>query len=208
VSQRLALYTEVVQLAFLGKIGEHAAEALELVSFCFDELAVSRVIYVGGDDTAERALTSDSTRPAGLDLTSGGFWRRSLEAIHSSPLDLAAFIAKEQRLLSLLRLETVEREMSPFTSPVIASWGSYTVRASLTDNTQAAASTNELLVLGSNHGAHLPDVSEALRFAPGPLAEAGLLVLCLSDDTRPTIEARVHDRHRACQRSCRLHLTG
>lgn len=204
--QRVRLYTDVVQLAFLGKIGEHAAAALELVSFCFEELAVSRVIYVGGDDAAERALASASGRPAGVDLTSGGFWHRSLDALHASPSELATFIAKEQRLLSLLRLETVEHDLEPFTSPVVANCGSYKVRASLVDNTPAP-STNELLVLGSNHGAHLPGAEEALRFAPGSLAEAGLLVLSFSSEPRPTIEARLHDRHHACQRSCRLHLT-
>lgn len=206
--QGFGLYTDVVQLAFLGKIGEHTTAALELVSFCFDELSVNRVIYVGGDDAAERALTSETVGPRGVDLTSGGFWRRSLDAVHAAPAELATFIAKEQRLLSLLRLETVEGDVSPFTSPVVASWGSYKVRASLTDNTPASpSSNNEVFVLGSNHGAHLPDAEGVLQFAPGPLSEAGLLVLSLSSQTRPTIEARLLDRQRTCQQSCRLHLT-
>ncbi len=204
------LYTSRVQLAFLGKIGEHAAAVLGLVSYCFDTLKVDRVIYVGGDDGIERALSAGGGElgPATFDLSSSGFWRRSLSFVDAPPASLGAFITEEQQLLSLLRLETVAWDEQPPTAASIAQWGPFHIRTQLTPSQpENTALARELVVMGAENGASLPEGDTILRFAPGSLSEAGLLVLSLSSEPSRVVEAQLLDRERRCQRRCRLHLS-
>jgi hypothetical protein len=204
------LYTKRVQLAFLGKIGEHTSAALDLVSYCVDTLNVNRVIYVGADDAIERALGRGERRdtPPPFDLSRRAFWERSLRVVDAAPAAVSEFVVEEQRLLSLLQLETLAVD-APGASAHIATWGPYSVCAKLTEDAPSnAARLLELVVHGAGHRPLLPETDESLRFAPGSLAEAGLLLLTLSDDPERSVEAKLIDRGRRCQRRCHLHLGG
>jgi hypothetical protein len=205
-----------VQLAFLGKIGEHAAAVLGLVSYCFDTLKVDRVIYVGGDDAIELALkASGSERRPAFDLSSAGFWQRSLSFVDATPASLGAFITEEQQLLSLLRLETVAWEEQLPTATSIAQWGPFHIRTQLTPGQPESTPRQldstplirELVVLGAENEASLPESDQSLRFAPGSLSEAGLLVLNLGSEPNRLVEAQLLDRQRQCKQRCRLHLS-
>lgn len=203
------MYTNRVQLAFLGKIGEHTSAALDLVSYCVETLNVNRVIYVGADDAIERALGKDERRetPSPFDLSRRAFWQRTLRVVDAGPGALAEFVAEEQRLLSLLQLETLAVD-APGASPLIATWGPYLVCAKLTQEDPANLARHEMVVHGAAHRALLPESGESLRFAPGPMSEAGLLVLTLLDEPQRSVEAKLIDRGRQCQRRCHLHLDG
>lgn len=192
----------------MGKIGEHTAAVLGLVSYCFDTLAVDRLVYIGGDDGIERALGTGGAQAGTpvFDLSSAGFWRRTLGCVDANPTALSTFVSAEQRLLSLLRLETVTHDEPLNPAASIADWGLYHVRAQLTPGSSKSLPPGELVVFGADHHAFLPEESDHLRFAPGSLSEAGLLVLSLSSEPNHLVDAQLLDREGQCQRRSRLHL--
>jgi len=187
-----------VQLAFLGRIEEHEEAALELANFCFETLDVNRVIYVGGDDGLDRVVAArfsqlkpplDRIR----DFGAQAFWQRTMPMVEATPHSVREFVAQEQRLLSLMRLETIA-EGTP-SMPLIATWQHFKVCAKITGD-EAATDTGDLLVLGARHPAKLPKSRQPpLTFAPGSLSEAGLLVLRLGTEPTVTVDVELLDRH-------------
>lgn len=198
-----------MQLAFLGRIGEHEEAALELANFCFETLDVNRVIYVGGDDGLDRVV---ATRFSQLeppldrirDFGARAFWQRTIACLDSTPHSLRSFVAQEQRLLSLMRLETVA-ENTP-SVPVITTWQRFRVCAKITP-TLPPGTNEDILVLGAGHPAQLSKTRQApITFAPGPLSEAGLLVLRLGTEPTVTLDVELLDRHAKRRDHYHLHL--
>lgn len=198
-----------MQLAFLGRIEEHEEAALELANFCFETLDVNRVIYVGGDDGLDRVVAArfsqlepplDRVR----DFGAGAFWQRTVPCLEAAPHHLRSFVAQEQRLLSLMRLETIAESTSA--SALITMWQRFRVCAKLTAEA-AAADDEDILVLGAGHRAQLPKARQApIAFAPGPLSEAGLLVLRLGTEPTVTLDVELLDRHAQRRDHYHLHL--
>lgn len=198
-----------MQLAFLGRIEEHEEAALELANFCFETLDVNRVIYVGGDDGLDRVVAArfsqlepplDRIR----DFGSGAFWTRTLPCLEAAPHALRGFVAQEQRLLSLMRLETLA-ENTP-NVPLIATWQRFRICAKLTSAALENKAEN-IVVLGAEHRAHLPRTQQTpITLAPGPLSEAGLLVLRLGTEPTVTLDVELLNRHAQRQDHYHLHL--
>lgn len=187
-----------MQLAFLGRIEEHEEAALELANFCFETLDVNRVIYVGGDDGLDRIVASrfsqlepplDRLR----DFGSRAFWQRTLPIVDATPHTVREFVAREQRLLSLMRLETIAEDTPSV--PLIATWQRFKVCAKITPE-EVAAEASDIVVLGAHHSAKLPKTRQPpLMFAPGSLSEAGLLILRLGTEPTVTVDVELLDRH-------------
>lgn len=198
-----------MQLAFLGRIEEHEEAALELANFCFETLDVNRVIYVGGDDGLDRVVAARfSQLEPGLTRThevgANAFWQRTLPQLRSTPAALRAFVAQEQRLLSLMRLETIAED-GP-TDPLIATWERFQVRAKITDTT-LEPNPDDIVVFGGHHGARLAKTRQIpLTLAPGPLSQAGLLLLRLGSEPTVTLEVELLDRHLRRQDRYQLQL--
>lgn len=209
-----------MQLAFLGRIEEHQEAALELANFCFETLDVNRLIYVGGDDALDRVVSArlrDSRPPTANALdtstasdssatslsTAEGFWFRVMQCLDASPAVIRARVAEEQRLLSLMRLETVVDDAEV---PLIATWQRYRVCAKITPGA-VTANPDEIVVWGAGAPAQLPKTSQApLVLSPGSLSEAGLLVLRLGTEPTVTLDIELFNQSGKRQDHSRLHL--
>jgi hypothetical protein len=198
-----------VQLAFLGRIEEHEEAALELANFCFETLDVNRVIYVGGDDGLDRVVAARFSRlepPLDRirDFGAGAFWQRTTPCLDSPPHLVRTFVAQEQRLLSLMRLETIAENTA--NTALITMWQHFRVCAKLTQ-TPTPSVDDEIVVLGAQHRAQLPKSRQApVALAPGSLSEAGLLVLRLGVEPTVTLDVELLNRHAQRQDHYHLHL--
>jgi hypothetical protein len=113
-------------------------------------------------------------------------------------------VEREQRLLSLMRLETIAENTS--TVPLIAMWQRFRVCAKLTAMA-VPSDGDDILVLGADHRAQLPKTRQApIAFAPGSLSEAGLLVLRLGTEPTVTLDVELLDRHAQRRDHYHLHL--
>lgn len=197
-----------MQLAFLGRIEEHQEAALELANFCFETLDVNRLIYVGGDDALDRVVSArlrDSQPPTAnaSDSTAEGFWFRVMQCLDATPEVIRERVAEEQRLLSLMRLETVVDDAE---APLIATWERYRVCAKITPGA-VTANPDEIVVWGASAPAQLPKTrSSPLVLSPGSLSEAGLLVLRLGTEPTVTLDIELFDQTGKRRDHSRLHL--
>lgn len=197
-----------MQLAFLGRIEEHQEAALELANFCFETLDVNRLIYVGGDDALDRVVSArlrDSQPPTAnaSDSSAEGFWFRVMQCLDATPEMIRARVAEEQRLLSLMRLETVVDDAEV---PLIATWQQYRVCAKITPGA-VTANPDEIVVWGASAPAQLPKTRQSpLVLSPGSLSEAGLLVLRLGTEPTVTLDIELFNQSGKRQDHSRLHL--
>lgn len=199
-----------MQLAFLGRIEGHEEAALELANFCFETLDVNRVIYVGGDDGLDRVVAARFSRfepPLDRirDFGARAFWQRTIPFVDAAPHTVRAFVGQEQRLLSLMRLETIAENTADM--PLITTWQRFNVCAKITSDVSAAPSANDILVLGGDRSPQLPKTRQSpIALAPGSLSEAGLLILRLGTEPTVTLDVELLDRHAQRQDHYHLHL--
>lgn len=158
-------------------------------SFCLDTLAVSQVVYLGGDDAFDRAVSEWATRIAGPpDLQA--FWSRSLACLEAGPEQVAAMVEAERRLFSLRHLETLSSNsqsqvtLGPFQvllchQKVPLPLGTNTAQPSLVMVSGADEQPSPKDPSAPFDGQDTPGVLAHL--APGSLDHAGLLVLEASE---------------------------